>query len=377
MEFFSVDTITGRIVGQLYPHAWELTDPLRTPGTGTLTVPLPTDADAVARLVDQTLQRRRWIAVREGERFLWCGPIPDEPSRSGGEVTIPVVDWRSWFYRAPIRPVAVTNARRTYIRTGTAAVEQTKILTDLMALALDPLYAGMPQMVIDSAPVTGTKRELTAQMLDRSIAEYMDDVSGRGNFDWWVYCTQSDATHLLLHAAVCWPERAYRSVPIKLEWQIGKGGNVSAVDWPGGQGASSRVWAIGTGEPPDQAWSVDEFPEIGDGTDVAWESIINPEVMTSAAAFDAAHSAISRSRGYDRTVEFTLSAEQLPLTACATGDRARVVYSDGWVDVDIPSARIISRTLSGGRGQATQQRLSIDLSDVVYPEYDTGEDDDE
>lgn len=372
MDFFSVDTLTGRIVGQIYPSKWELTDPLRSPGIGTLTVPLPTGVDAVARLVDQTLQRRRWIAARDGEQFLWCGPIPDEPSRSGAEVTIPLADWRSWFYRTPIRPLS-NGSRRNYIKTGAGARDQTLILTDLMAIALDT--TGKPLMVVDSAPTTGTKREITALMLDRSIAEYMDDVTDRGNFDWWVYCTQTDPTHLLLHAATCWPERSYRTQPIKLEWQIGKGGNVAGVDWPGGQGASTRVWAIGEGEPPDQVYTSDEFPEIDDGAEVAWESTVGPldGVKTTATAFEHAHAAITRSRGYDRTVEFTVAAERIPLTACATGDRARVVYSDGWVDVDIPSARIVSRTLSGGRAQATQQRLSIDLSDAIYPEYDAGE----
>jgi len=377
MDFFSVDTLTGRVVGQLFPSKYELEDPLRQAvGTGTLTVPLPTGADAVARLVDQTLQRRRWVAAREGEQWLWCGPITDEPSRSGGEVTIPVADWRTWFYRTPIRPVAVTYARRNYVKTGASAREQTAIITDLMSLALDPLYVGNPLMVVDSAPITGVTRELTALMLDRSIAEYMDDVTGRGGFDWNVYCTQTDATHMLLHAAACWPERAYRSEPVKIEWQIGKGGNVSEYSWPGGQGASTRVWATGEGEPPDQVFTFDEYPEIADGADVAWESLIGPldGVKTTATAYDHAHAAIQRSQGYNRTVEFTLAAEQLPLTACATGDRARVVFSDGWVDVDIPAARIISRTISGGRGQPTQQRLSIDLSDAVYPDDDPGED---
>lgn len=375
MEFFSADSLTGRIVGRLDPNKWELTDPLRTPGTGSLTVPVPSSSDAVARLVDMTLQRRRWVAARDGEQWLWCGPITDEPSRSGGELTIPLADWRTWFYRAPIRPLA-SGTRRNYIKAGVSAREQTLILTDLMAIALDPGWVGNPLMVIDSAPTTGTKREIRALMLDRSIAEYMDDVSGRGGFDWWVYCTQADSTHLLLHAAVCWPERAYRSTPVKVEWRLGKGGNVASYDWPGGQGASTRVWATGEGEPPDQVYTSDEFPELGDGADVAWESVVGPldGVKTTATAFEHAHAQISRSRGYDRTVEFTLSAEQLALTACATGDRARVVFSDGWVDVDIPAARIVSRTLSGGRGQPTQQRLSIDLSDAVYPEYDTGED---
>jgi hypothetical protein len=378
VEFYSVDTLTGRIVGRLYPHAWELSDPLRSPGTGSLSVAIPDEPDRVAQLIDLTLQRRRWVAAKEGEQFLWCGPISDEPSRSSGTLTIPLVDWRSWFYRTPLRPFSLDptaiGARRNYIKTGTAAREQTLIISDLMTLALDT--TGKPLMVVDVPPTTGVKREITALMLDRAIAEYMDDVTGRGSFDWWVYCTQSDPTHLLLHAAACWPERAYRSQPIKLEWQLGKGGNVSGVDWPGGQGASTRVWAVGEGEPPDQVFTRDEFPEIADGTEVAWESVLGPldGVKTTATAFEQAHAAITRSRGFDRTVEFTVATERIPLTSCATGDRARVVYYDGWVDVDIPAARIISRTLSGGRGQPTTQRLSIDLSDAIYPEYDTGED---
>ena len=48
MRFYSVNSLTGKIVGQLYPSKWELVDPLRSPGTGSLTVSLPTGTDAVA-----------------------------------------------------------------------------------------------------------------------------------------------------------------------------------------------------------------------------------------------------------------------------------------------------------------------------------------
>jgi hypothetical protein len=372
VEFFSVDTLTSRVVGRIEPSRYELSDPLRSPGTGSLTVPLPTDVDDLARLSDLTLQRRRWIAAREGEQWLWCGPIVRRPAKSGGELTIPVADWRTWFYRAPLR--RADDGSGSYVKTGAGAREQTLILTDLMALALDA--DGAPPMVVDSATVTGTTREITALTQDRSTAEYMDDVTKRGGFDWWVYCEQDTPTTMKLHAATCWPERAYRSQPIKLEWQAGRGGNISGYDWPEGQDAPTKVWAVGEGEPPDQVWASDEYPEIEDGADVLWESVVGPldGVTKSATAFDHASAAIDLSRGYDGTLEVTVAAEQIALTDCATGDRARVVISDGWVDVDIPAARIVARTLSGGRGQPTQQRLTIDLADAIYPDDDPGED---
>lgn len=372
MEFYSVDTLTGRVAGRLAPHHWELNDPLRGVGTGTLNIAIPWDPAAVGRLAELTQQRRRWVAACEGGQPVWCGPIVEEPSRSEGVLTVSVADWRTWFYHAVLRPV--NGVRQNYIKVGTNAHEQTLIIYDLMKLAL--ATTGVPDMVVDLPPLSGVEREITALMLDRYVAEYLDSVTAVGAFDWWVYCVQTDPTQFKLHATACWPERFLRGVPVKLEWQLGKGGNAVGVTWPGGQGAATRVWALGEGEPPDQPYSFDEYGDIDDGTDVTWESVIGPldGVRKAQTLFDHAHAAITQSQGLDRTIEFVMAAEKLPLTSVGTGDRARIVYSDGWTDVDIPSARIVSRTMSGGRGEATLQRLSVDLSDDIYPDDDSGED---
>lgn len=366
MRFYSVDTLTGRMVGELFPSKWELGEPLRSPGTGSLTFPLDTG------LSELILHRRRWVAAEDGGRVIWCGPVPRRPQRTGGEVIVPLVDWRSWFYRAPIRPLA-DGTRRDYIKTGANAREQALIMTDLLGLALDA--PGAPKMVIDTAPVTGVTREITALMLDRSTGEYLESVSARGGCEWHVYATQSDPTTMLLHAAVDWPERQHRTEPVKLEWRQGQGGNVAGYTWPEGEDSPTKVWAVGEGEPPDQVWASDEYPDIADGTDVLWEQVLGPldGVSKSATAFDHAEEAIARARGFEGLAQFTVTAEQLALSSVDVGDRARVVLSYGWIDVDLPACRIVDRVISGGRGEPTVQMLTVDLSDPIYP-GDPGED---
>lgn len=364
MKFFVCESLTNRIVGELYPSRWELTDPLRAPGTGTLTVPLPTDPDAVARLVDLTLQRRRWVAVEYiPGQMIFGGPIPRRPARSGGEVIIPLVDWRAWFYKANLRPIGgAAGARNDYIRTNR---EQGLIMTDLMTAALDT--PGKPLITVDTAPTTGVTRDITALQLDRSIGEHLDSITNRDRgAEWFTYVqSAADQNQMIPHVAVAFPARHLRDSAVRVEYRVGTGGNAMDYAWPEGSDANTRVWAIGDGEPPDQALASDEYPELDAGLDVAWEDVLGPldGVVKNATAFEYAYSAIQRSRGFEGTAEFTILDKKLPLGDVSTGDRARVILEDGWDSADVRAARIIERTMSGGRGQPTRQRLKIDLAD--------------
>lgn len=375
VQFYSVDTLTGLIIGQLKPSAWSLGDPLRTAGTGTLTIALPGRTDAVARLRDLTMPRTRWVAARDPQgRYLWCGPIVRTPAMSDGVVTVPVADWRAWFMRAPIRPLQPgevgTTMRRNYIVTNR---EQTQIMTDLMVLALNT--PGSPRCVIDSAPVTGVNRDLSALMLDRSVGEQLNTIVARGGPEWHCYCTPGSATSLLLHITVDWPERRTREDNPLIQWRVGKGGNTHDPSWPEGQDAPTRVYALGADQPPAQVFAVSEWSEIGDGTEVAWETVLGPldGVVKTATAFDAADHAAERARGFDGTAEFSIADGKIPLGDLGTGDRVRVRYSNGWVDADTPSSRIVDSTISGGRDKPTIRRISVDLADNDYG-VDPGED---
>jgi hypothetical protein len=302
-------------------------------------------------------------------RFLWCGPVPRTPAQGSGEIVIPLQDWRSWFYRAPIRPLdngSAYGARRHYFARG---VDEAVIYTDLLALALDT--PGAPAMVIDDVADTGVDRDVTAYMLVRSIAERLDSIRERGGPEWFCYCTQEeDQTSLLLHVKIAWPERSYRNTPVLLSHKLGMGGIASDFTWPEGQDAPTRVWGYGDGEPTDFVYAASEWPEITDGTEVAWETVLGPldGVVRSATAFDHADTAIDRSRGLEGTAEFTVVEERLPLGDVSTGDRARVVVETGWVTAEVEAARIVDRVISGGRDQPTQQVITVDLADDTYPD---------
>lgn len=363
--FHVADSLTGQIVGRLYPRQWEIVEPLDAPGTGSLTVPLPAvtgdravDADRVALFRDLCQPRIRWVAIEDEQgRFLFAGPIPRRPGRSGDEIVIPLVDWRAWFYRAPLRPKP-DGSRGDFSRTQS---DQATILRDLARAALDA--PGVPALVIDEPAPTGVLRDLSALQLDRPIGEHFDAIVQRERGgDWFTYASRaSDPTKLVPHVAFAWPERSSRPAPILLAYTA-QGGTVAAYSWPEGAEGSTRAYAVGSGEPPDQPWAVAESPELSQGFDVAWEEVIGPldGVTRSATAFEYAYQAVSG--GAQGVAEFTVPFERLHPCNYVVGDRARVRLEDGWEDVSVPSARIVERVVSGGPGQPGQQVLKVDLS---------------
>lgn len=374
MRFHVADSLTGRIVGRLYPSAWSITDPLRSPATGSLTVALPSDADGVRTLVDLTLPRRRWVAIEDDEgRFLFGGPIPRRPARSEGTVTVPLVDWRAWFYTAPLRPSS-TWARGDYIRVGSQAKDQGAIMGELFARALDTV--GAPSIVVDTPPVTGVTRDMTALQLDRSIGDYLDSITNRERgAEWYTYASRdsADPTRLIAHAAVAYPERSTRTTPIRVDYKQGHGGSAHEYSWPEGMEAPTRVWAVGDGEPPDQAAAMDETADLTDGVDVCWEKVLGPldGVSRNSTAYEYAFAYLDHSQGLSGSAEFSITDERIPLGTYTVGDRARVSIDDGWDAADVPAARIIERTISGGTGVATQARIVVDLANSDYGDSST------
>lgn len=369
--FHVADTLTGRVVGRLHPTRWELSDPWTGVGTGRITVPLP-GPDLVPALVEATRARRRWVAVQDDQgRFLWGGPITARPGRDEGTVTIPVADWRSWFYRAPLRPTDAGDRDDYVVRDR----DQADIFADLVKRALDT--PGAPAMAVDLPEATGVTRDRTLMMLDRSVGDHLDGLSARevrDGIEWWVYvlADPQDPTRLVPHVCMAHPERQTRPTPVRLQWVRGSGGNLADVSWPEGEDEPTRVWALGEGQPPDQAWAVDEDLDVDDGLEVAWEQTIGPldGVSRSEGCFEAASAALEFYAGRSGQVTATVIDGAIPIGDYGTGDRARLVYDDGWDRVDLEAVRITGRTLSGGAGQALQARLTLDLANDGYG--DTG-----
>lgn len=371
------DSLTGRIIGQLQPETFEIIEPLRSPSTGTLVVALPNDTASKDRLRNLLQPHNRAISlVDEQGRYITAGPIPRKASLGGdGRITVPYVDWRSWFYSAALRPTSA-GVWRDYIKIGASAREQISIVTDLMKLALEVATAiTPPYLVVDVPPASGITREMTARMLANSIGESLDDIMNRERgCEWWTYAsTSADPAVILWHVTAAWPERRGSAVPHRLEWRVPQGGNTYDVTWPEGDDFASRVWGIGDGEPPAQPFTSVQREEIGDGLEVSWETVLGPleNTPTRAGVFEKVYAELQRERGNTGTAEFSILADVLPFGDVSVGDRARVVFDNGWDQVDIPAARITQRVLSGGTGKAAQQRLSVDLSDGEYADDGT------
>lgn len=374
MKFYVVETLTGKIRGRLHPYSWTLSDPLREVGTGTLTIAKPQVNSELRELVwprhSDGLGRTgdRWVAAEDDTgAFVWCGPILTRPMRSEAGVTIRLADWRTWFYRAPLRPNLGDYIVKDRDQITIAKDLLTRSLTDNTGYHLPPPVVPPPIKVV-TPPASGVLRDRTLRQLDRTTGDLLDDIvdSARG-IEWWTYCTRSldDPTVLELWVTTAYPERTKRTAgPVRVEWQLGKGGNVAEEpSWPDTGETITRMWATGDGEPPDQVYSRSEDTDAT----VLWEGLIGPldGVKRSRQAYSQAFAERVRAGGYAANAEFVLSAKRLPFNDVAPGDRARVVYDDGWEAYDVPAARIVERVMSGGVGVADLHRLVIDLSDVV------------
>jgi hypothetical protein len=369
VEFYAVDTLSGKILDRVYPTSWSLEDPLHTPGTGELVIPKPSAARR--ETVREMLQpRRRWIAARdEATRvWVWGGPIPRRPTLGDSTITVPLGDWRSWFYRAPLRP-PVSGSGNYAVKNR----DQIVIAREVVRRALDDTGVGetslrVPPMRVDGTPLSGVLRERTLTRLGESVGTTLEGLTGieRG-IDWWTYVTPSltDPTVLKVHVAFAYPERTYRTDPVKLEWRLGVGGNVAEPpSWPAAEEEFTRVWVTGDGEPPAQVYAYDESTEV----DVLWEHVHAASgVKRQKRAWEHAYGQRLKSQQYAAAAEFSVTAERVPFGDVFPGDRARVIYDDGWESVDVPAARIVSRVMSGGAEEPTLHRLVVNLADSIEP----------
>lgn len=382
LRFHVVDSITGRIVGRLHPIEWSWSDPLTGQAEGSLTVAIPTEMDRLTDLVAWTQPHTRSVCVQDDlGRWWFGGPILSAPERTDkDQVVISLSDWRAWFYAASIRPIGNTRVEYLHLAASSNQVEQCQAITDLATLGLATI--GAPRLVVDAPPNSGVMRDVTARMF-KFTGGAMDNVAQRYNApDWYTYISSdpADARNVIAHLAVGWPERALRSSPMSLRREIpfrtvkGSGGNLLSHTWPKTSPPPSRVLGVGSEPPPDEMWAVAESPDLLTGERLAWDEVwALPEGTTSADTAFAHSLARLMALGQDvGTVAVTIKVDATDLGSWGPGDRTRLIIKDGWIDIDLPSARIISRTLTGRGENVVSVAAQIDLAaeevEFVEPE---------
>lgn len=352
MKFHVADALTGDSRGRIEPIRWDYTDPLTGFATGSVAL------DPADPKLAHLTRLRSQILLEDEDGRITGGPVHQPPARGeDGLVQVPFVDWRGWWYRALLWPNA-DESRRDYFATDT---EQMVILDDVAAIGLD--HTAAPNMVVDEQPASGVTRTRTYRMFAR-VGDIFDDIarSERGP-DWWTYVARSGAV-FIPHTTFRYPQRSLRGLdPVLLSHRLGVGGNVLSVQWPPGQDRANVVYGTGSGTPPDQGWAVAEHQNVTDGGELVW-----PEVMSlpsgtrsSAAAFEHVLSRLEALAQEDGTVTLSVTPGQPATEDYAPGDLARLVVTDGWRDVDLPTTRILSRTLSGRGDSVHDVTLTLEL----------------
>lgn len=362
------DSLTGRLIGRLYPSDWEWGDPLTGSALGSLRVPIPAGAAQVRQLADWTQPHIRQVCAQDEQGRWWFGgPILADPERNDDDtLTIPVGDWRAWFYAAAIRPNA-DETRRDYIRVAGGAggqVEQNQAIADLAAIGLNTI--GAPRLVVDTPTSSGINRDVTHRMFT-PVGDAMDNVARRERGpDWWTYIATdvTDDRDVVAHLRVGFPERTLSVRPIVLRHEQGAGGNILTYTWPRGHVPPSRVFGVGPEPAPGEQWAVAVDPGLTDGTRLAWDEVWQlPEgVTTPDSAFEHALARLLAHGQPQGVVEVALDPAVTDLGSWGPGDRARLIVTDGWRDVDLPETRILSRALSGRGEHVTAVKVSVHLS---------------
>jgi hypothetical protein len=386
MRWHVTDSLTGAILGQVRSHNWDITEPLREPSTATVRAALPSDSGQRQQLRDLIRPKGlrsfdRTLCLEDNGNILFSGPITSRPSKDGGEVVIPLVDWRSWFYTAPIRPQGSTFTVRdnpTWL-----SWDQGIIMADLASLALTnkmldvgaARLPGAPPIHIDSPPTTGTTRKLSTKMFQgNSVGEWLDGLMKQSKgAEWYTYSKLSSSEMKILpHFAIGWPERSSLSEPIRLTYRQGKIGNASGYSWPQNVTAPTRVWAMDGGEVT-KIWSQSTSPTVAAGTDLLWETMVTLD-DTKAKKKDAqarAKGELKTFTGKEAELSVTVIAEKLPFGSYVVGDRVRLFIEDDWESVNTKASRITQRVLSYAAGEPTQSVLTIDTTDDQYPDDGT------
>lgn len=375
LRFMVVSSATNQVLGSVTPSAWELTETVKSPGSATLTIPVPSgDTPAAterakAALRRATQPRKRWIAaVDASNKVLWAGPILKPITYAGaGLLNLQLIDWRGWFLRAMMRP-GYDGTSRAYKKKVT---DQSQLFKDMFRYALN--HPKAPPIFIDAIYPTGPKRDLYNALLDRNIGDILDDLQGRDRgAEWWTYgALADDLLTCVPHVAMGFPERTTGKT-LRLEWAEGSGGTLAeSPTWPESDETFTQVWATGDENPPKQVVTSDRTPEFNSRTsdEILWETNVGPlsGVKKKTTAFEYAHAEAQKSVKPYGTWEVSVADERVDPASYVVGDRARVVLRNAWDSYDLSACRIISRTLSGGRGQASLQKLTVDLADFTRP----------
>jgi hypothetical protein len=282
---------------------------------------------------------------------------------------------KSYIYNLFLRPNGVASGNITDVTYSWSQIEQTIIATQLMAYATGGPGAELTFQAA-TALVTGVLRDLNVQGFDFKYAgDLIDTMSNRSKgFDWTIEPRNVDGLPVYLFARYWYPERKTDATNLYFEFDPAGGGNILNFGNPAANIADrrTRVWATGAGSPPDQAASVDTDPMVLANQRLltekssSYSSVTNPLTLHDHAQAER----LVLAEPFDQ-ITLAVKPDNPATWAYGSGDRARIVIKDLWLDIDVPSARIVDRSISPFfRTHGESMSITVDLSDLKLPDAD-------
>jgi hypothetical protein len=371
-RFLCANSIFGDRIGYVDLQQVKFNDPIT--GVGTLTGKALVGPAQTKEILDALLVEDITAIYVEADGLFWWGGTLTSRDWNPGERCreIKVVHWKGWYSRRLLGPDDSLNPIEDTAYTFTG-MDQLEIAEAISDLATTP--AATP-FVNTQGLLSGVTRDLTFNGSDfKDAASLIDGMANRANgFEWTIETRVNGVSRIPdLYLGLYYPHRG-AAAPTLICKKTPSGGNISVEGniAETAENRATRVWATGTGTPPDQLIVYDQDPGVDTADVLLTETVTNYSTTSVVAtlADDAQQERAFRSV-LTNTMQVRAYHKDLDPGTYHTGDRAQLIYQDEGVDLNLPAVRIVDIEISVNTQNAADSSLiTLDLSDAQLP--DTG-----
>lgn len=197
LKFYCHETLTGKLLGQLETSTFSFNSPISGHGEAHLTMPIRLGSENYLKQI--TRPEEVSLYIKEGNTFLWGGPIITRPHAPGSPVfSIVAKEWKSWLYSRALMSLIVKTA-----------YDQYQMAYDLIDLATIGVK-GAPAISRGST-LSGTTRDFTVQPT-WYVGDALDSFAKRdGGFEWFIKVRSNTYTGLPELFLMVYPQKGEHS----------------------------------------------------------------------------------------------------------------------------------------------------------------------
>lgn len=249
------DVLTNAFLGRLNPINVTFNQPIT--GSGSLTCRVYISQGQRASIDNLTRPDEVALYVRTGDTYWFGGPIVARPwTPSGRYLSVSAVHWKQWYSTRFLSPlVTEPPADQTFAWTN---VDQLEIAKDVIRAAVDEI--GCPTCETGDETSTVLRTVNFQGSAFKFAGDFLDDLSQRDQgFDWDIQVINDDDNQPVQKLVLYYPYRGGARALGLLRSTI-SGGNMTLPDEidDTAENKRTRVWATGSGSPPDQIMTIDE-----------------------------------------------------------------------------------------------------------------------